>query len=102
MESASYLIFKMYFDTSGMKKSDLTRDWVEKLGKELAWYYISPNYGILGKCIIWLNAEIYCWESVMTISKPIWNERDMIPWNLRILVLLQTWARELRTTNDDS
>ena len=33
---------------------------------------------------------------VMTISKPIWNERDTIPWNLRSLVPLQTWAWELQ------
>ena len=49
----------------------LSREWVGTLGKGLAWFYISANNGFLGKCIIQLNAEIYCWKSVMTISKPI-------------------------------
>ena len=94
MESALYLIFKCIFDTSGMKESDLTEnEW--KIGEGTSLFYISANYGILSKCIIQLNAEIYWWESVMSISKPIWNERDTIPLNLRSLVSLQTWAWEL-------
>ena len=57
-----------------MKESDLTENEWKDWGRKLARFNISANYGILGKRIIQLNAEIYCWESVMTISKPIWNE----------------------------
>ena len=92
MESALYLIFEMYFWHFWHEQVWLNREWVEKLGKGLAWFYISANNGILGKCIIYLNAEIYCLESVMAISKPIWIEGDTILWNLRSFVRLQTWV----------
>ena len=48
MESALYLIFKMYFDTSGMKESDLTENAWKKLGEGLHLVGISANYRILG------------------------------------------------------